>query len=67
MDSAQYASVIFNGTIEITEPVGTVSGEFIFLVLLGVALVGLFLFWAYGEVQKLAKARGFIRFKSSTK
>eukprot|EP00475_Leptophrys_vorax_P037368 TRINITY_DN6427_c0_g1_i1.p1 TRINITY_DN6427_c0_g1~~TRINITY_DN6427_c0_g1_i1.p1 ORF type:complete len:275 (+),score=37.34 TRINITY_DN6427_c0_g1_i1:97-921(+) len=50
-----FASVIFNSTIEIVEPLGYVSGESIFLVMLAAGLLALFGVWAYGQVDKMNK------------
>lgn len=55
VDSAPYMSVGYNGTIEITEPRGSISGESVFLLLLGTALLGLLGMWGYSQFQKLSK------------
>ncbi|MQM08125.1 hypothetical protein Taro_040976 [Colocasia esculenta] len=50
-----FQSTFYNGTIEVVEAGGLFNIESIFLVTLGAALVGLFILWAYGQVQNLSK------------
>lgn len=50
-----HSNVFYNGTVEVVEPSGILSGENAFLALLAIALLGLLGYWAYGQVQKLTK------------
>ncbi|CAA6655931.1 unnamed protein product [Spirodela intermedia] len=50
-----FQNTFYNGTIEVVEAGGFLSIESIFLVTLGAALVGLFVLWAYGQIQNLSK------------
>lgn len=55
LDNQLYKSVFYNGTVEVVEPSGFVSGETMFLVTLGLGLLGLLGMWAYAQVQKFSK------------
>ncbi|XP_008788635.1 translocon-associated protein subunit alpha [Phoenix dactylifera] len=55
IDQQPYQSVFYNGTIEVVEAGGFLSIESVFLVTLGVALLGLFGLWAYGQIQQFSK------------
>ncbi|KAM3212738.1 hypothetical protein ACQJBY_065658 [Aegilops geniculata] len=48
-------NVFYNGTIEVIEVGGLLSVESVFLITLGIALLGLLGLWAYGQVQQLSK------------
>uniref|UniRef100_A0A1D1ZLQ2 Translocon-associated protein subunit alpha n=1 Tax=Anthurium amnicola TaxID=1678845 RepID=A0A1D1ZLQ2_9ARAE len=50
-----FQSTFYNGTIEVVEAGGFFNVESVFLVTLGVALVGLFVLWAYGQLQNVSK------------
>jgi hypothetical protein len=54
-DGQLHSNVFYNGTVEVVEPSGILSGENAFLALLAIALLGLLGYWAYGQVQKLTK------------
>ncbi|WOL19126.1 hypothetical protein Cni_G27923 [Canna indica] len=55
IDQQPYHNVFYNGTIEVVEAGGVVSIESVFLVTLGIALIGLLGLWAYGQIQQLSK------------
>ncbi|THU73844.1 hypothetical protein C4D60_Mb04t27130 [Musa balbisiana] len=55
IDQQPYQNVFYNGTIEVVEAGGLLTIESVFLVTLGVALIGLLGFWAYGQIQQLSK------------
>ena len=55
LDNQLYKSVFYNGIVEVVEPSGFVSGETMFLVTLGLGLLGLLGMWAYAQVQKFSK------------
>ncbi|XP_020260513.1 translocon-associated protein subunit alpha-like isoform X2 [Asparagus officinalis] len=55
IDQHPYQSVFYNGTIEVVEAGGFLSVESIFLVTIGVALLGFLGLWAYGQIQNLSK------------
>ncbi|PKA56525.1 Translocon-associated protein subunit alpha [Apostasia shenzhenica] len=55
IDQHLYQNVFYNGTIEVIEASGFLTIESVFLVTLGVALVGLLGLWAYGWIQQLSK------------
>ncbi|MCO5568239.1 hypothetical protein L7F22_021935 [Adiantum nelumboides] len=55
VDGTPYRSVFYNGTIEVIEPSGFLSGETLFLVTLGLEMLGLLGMWLYGQFQKLSK------------
>ncbi|CAI7920899.1 unnamed protein product, partial [Closterium sp. NIES-53] len=48
-----HASLLINRTVEVLEPVGYVSGESVFLLLLAVGLLALLGVWAYGQITKM--------------
>ncbi|RWW46330.1 hypothetical protein BHE74_00047742 [Ensete ventricosum] len=55
IDQQPYQNVFYNGTIEVVEAGGVLTIESVFLVTLGVALIVLLAFWAYGQIQQLSK------------
>ncbi|XP_020092688.1 translocon-associated protein subunit alpha [Ananas comosus] len=55
IDQHPYQTVFYNGTIEVVEAGGFLSVESVFLITLGVALLGLFGLWAYGQIQQISK------------
>ncbi|RRT49350.1 hypothetical protein B296_00022166 [Ensete ventricosum] len=55
IDQQPYQNVFYNGTIEVVDAGGVLTIESVFLVTLGVALVVLLAFWAYGQIQQLSK------------
>ncbi|CAD6335377.1 unnamed protein product [Miscanthus lutarioriparius] len=55
IDQHPYQNVFYNGTVEVVEAGGLLSVESVFLITLGIALLGLFGLWAYGQVQQLSK------------
>jgi hypothetical protein len=55
IDQHPYQNVFYNGTVEVIEAGGLLSVESVFLITLGIALLGLFGLWAYGQVQQLSK------------
>ena len=55
VDEQAYRNVFYNGTIEVVEGSGFVSGETIFLVTLGMGMLGLLGMWAYGQFTKISK------------
>eukprot|EP00262_Sarcandra_glabra_P005308 TRINITY_DN16732_c0_g1_i1.p1 TRINITY_DN16732_c0_g1~~TRINITY_DN16732_c0_g1_i1.p1 ORF type:complete len:254 (+),score=43.06 TRINITY_DN16732_c0_g1_i1:143-904(+) len=55
VDQHPYQSVFYNGTVEVVEASGFLSIESVFLFTLGVALLGLFGLWIYGQIQHISK------------
>ncbi|KAI5072767.1 hypothetical protein GOP47_0012873 [Adiantum capillus-veneris] len=55
VDGTLHQSVFYNGTIDVTEPSGFLSGETLFLVTLGLGMLGLLGMWVYGQFQKISK------------
>ncbi|XP_010260152.1 PREDICTED: translocon-associated protein subunit alpha-like [Nelumbo nucifera] len=55
IDQQPFQSTFYNGTIEVVEAGGFLSVESVFLVTLGLALLGLFGLWMYGRIQQLSK------------
>jgi len=55
IDQHPYQNVFYNGTVEVVEAGGLLSVESVFLITLGIALLGLFGLWAYGQVQQFSK------------
>ncbi|CAH2061637.1 unnamed protein product, partial [Thlaspi arvense] len=55
VEGKAYQSVFYNGTIEVVESGGLLSGESVFLLTLGIALLLLLGLWAYSQVQRLTK------------
>ncbi|KAK1304159.1 Translocon-associated protein subunit alpha [Acorus calamus] len=55
IDQQPYQNVFYNGTIEVVEAGGFLSMESVFLLLLGVALLGFCGLWVYGQIQQLSK------------
>ncbi|KAL6963747.1 hypothetical protein U1Q18_034752 [Sarracenia purpurea var. burkii] len=55
IDENPYQSTFYNGTIEVTEAGGPLSIESVFLVSLGIALVGFLGIWIRSQIQHLSK------------
>ncbi|KAH7281957.1 hypothetical protein KP509_35G005100 [Ceratopteris richardii] len=55
VDGKPYQSIFYNGTIEVTEASGFLSGETLFLVTLSIGMLGVLGMWLYGQFQKLSK------------
>ncbi|KAJ0971022.1 hypothetical protein J5N97_018981 [Dioscorea zingiberensis] len=55
IDQQPYQNIFYNGTIEVVEAGNFLSIESVFLVTLGLALLGLFGVWAYSQVQHFSK------------
>ncbi|KAJ6843822.1 translocon-associated protein subunit alpha-like isoform X1 [Iris pallida] len=55
IDQHPYQTVFYNGTVEVFEAGGFLSIESVFLVTLGVALLGLLGLWAHGQIHNLTK------------
>ncbi|KAL3539059.1 hypothetical protein ACH5RR_002425 [Cinchona calisaya] len=55
IDQHPYQSTFYNGTIEVTEAGGPLSVESVFLVSLGIALVGFVVFWIRNQIQHWSK------------
>ncbi|CAL9060838.1 unnamed protein product [Musa banksii] len=55
IDQQPYQSIFYNGTVEVVEAGGFLSIESVFLVTLGVALIGFLGLWAYGQIQQFSK------------
>ncbi|ESQ46007.1 hypothetical protein EUTSA_v10000294mg [Eutrema salsugineum] len=55
VEGKAHQSVFYNGTIEVVESGGLLSGESVFLITLGIALLLLLGLWAYSQVQRLTK------------
>ncbi|WOK98223.1 translocon-associated protein subunit alpha [Canna indica] len=55
IEQQPYQNVFYNGTIEVAEAGGFLTIESVFLVTLGLALVGLLGLWVYGQIQQLSK------------
>ncbi|KAL1208208.1 Translocon-associated protein subunit alpha [Cardamine amara subsp. amara] len=55
VEGKPFQSVFYNGTIEVVESGGLLSGESVFLLTLGIALLLLLGLWAYSQVQRLTK------------
>ncbi|KAJ7524187.1 hypothetical protein O6H91_18G081000 [Diphasiastrum complanatum] len=55
VDDELHRTVFYNGTIEVVESSGFISGETVFLITLGLGLLGLFSMWIYGQFQRLSK------------
>ncbi|CAN6979773.1 unnamed protein product [Brassica rapa subsp. trilocularis] len=55
VEGKPFQSVFYNGTIEVVESGGLLSGESVFLITLGIALLLLLGLWAYSQVQRLTK------------
>lgn len=67
VDGNPYRSVFYNGTIEVTEASGFLSGETLFLVTLGLGMLGLLGMWVYGQFQKLSKTRRSKKVETGTR
>ena len=52
LNNQLHKSVFYNGILEVVEASGFVSGETLFLVTLGLGLLGLLGMWAYAQVQR---------------
>lgn len=55
IEQQAYQNIFYNGTIEVAEAGGFLSVESVFLVTLGLALIGLLGLWAYGQIQQFSK------------
>ncbi|KAF2322792.1 hypothetical protein GH714_030845 [Hevea brasiliensis] len=55
IDQHPYQSTFYNDTIEVVESGGFLSIESVFLVTLGIALLGLLGLWIHGQIQNLSK------------
>ncbi|XP_010472094.1 PREDICTED: translocon-associated protein subunit alpha [Camelina sativa] len=55
VEGKPFQSVFYNGTIEVVESGGLISGESVFLITLGIGLLLLLGLWAYSQVQRLTK------------
>eukprot|EP00249_Psilotum_nudum_P011041 c22933_g1_i1 orf=509-1333(-) len=55
VDDQLHRSVFYNGTLEVAEAGGFFSGETLFLITLGLGLLGLCGMWIYGQFQRLSK------------
>ncbi|KAL5985990.1 hypothetical protein ACLOJK_027980 [Asimina triloba] len=55
VDQQLHQSVFYNGTIEVVEAGGFLSMESVFLITLGIALLGLLGLWVHGQIQNLSK------------
>ena len=55
IDQNPYQSTFYNGTIEVTEVGGLLSVESVFLFCLGIALLGLLVFWIRSQIQNFSK------------
>lgn len=55
LNNQLHKSVFYNGTLEVVEASGFVSGETMFLVTLGLGLLGLLGMWVYAQVQRISK------------
>eukprot|EP01018_Ginkgo_biloba_P013463 Gb_35947 [translate_table: standard] len=55
VDEQLYQTVFYNGTIEVVEGSGILSIETVFLITLGLALLGLSGLWIYGQIQRFSK------------
>ena len=55
LNNQLHKSVFYNGTLEVVEASGFVSGETLFLVTLGLGLLGLLGMWVYAQVQRISK------------
>lgn len=55
IDQHMYQTVFYNGTVEVVEAGAFLSVESVFLVTLGIALIGLLGLWIYGQIQNLSK------------
>jgi len=66
VEGKPYQSVFYNGTIEVVESGGLLSGESVFLLTLGIGLLLLLGLWAYSQVQRLTKVNHWISFSGSS-
>ncbi|KAK1296400.1 Translocon-associated protein subunit alpha [Acorus calamus] len=55
IDQQPYQNIFYNGTIEVVEAGGFLSMESVFLIMLGIALLGFCGLWVYGQIQHLSK------------
>ncbi|BBN15589.1 translocon-associated protein subunit alpha [Marchantia polymorpha subsp. ruderalis] len=55
IDDQPHRTVFHNGTVEVIEAHGFFSGETLFLITLGMGLLGLGGMWLYGQAQKFSK------------
>ncbi|GBG72674.1 hypothetical protein CBR_g12244 [Chara braunii] len=61
VDGQPHSAVFYNGTIEIVEPSGVFSGETLFLVTLGIAVITLIGMWLHQQFQRFTKNQRSIR------
>lgn len=66
VEGKPYQSVFYNGTIEVVESGGLLSGESVFLITLGIGLLLLLGLWAYSQVQRLTKVNHWISFSDKS-
>uniref|UniRef100_A0A0C9S5W1 Translocon-associated protein subunit alpha n=1 Tax=Wollemia nobilis TaxID=56998 RepID=A0A0C9S5W1_9CONI len=55
LDEQLFETVFHNGTIEVVEASGVLSIETVFLITLGLALLGIFGLWIHGQIQQISK------------
>ncbi|KAH9307562.1 hypothetical protein KI387_035473, partial [Taxus chinensis] len=55
VDEQLFQTVFYNGTIEVVEAGGVISIETVFLITLGLALVGLLGVWVHGQIQRFSQ------------
>ncbi|KAJ3690735.1 hypothetical protein LUZ61_019899 [Rhynchospora tenuis] len=55
IDEHPYVSVFYNGSIEVIESGGFLSGESVFLLTLGIGLLALLGFWVNGQIHHFSK------------
>lgn len=55
LEGTLHASVLYNSTIDVIEPAGMVSGETIFLMMLGAGVLALVGMWASAQLETLSK------------
>lgn len=67
VDGSPYRSVFYNGTMEVTEASGFLSGETLFLVTLGLGMLGLLGMWVNGQFQKISKIRRSKKVETGTR
>lgn len=59
IDQHPYVSIFYNGTIEVVESGGFLSGESVFLITLGIGLLALLGFWVNGQIHHFSKVQTF--------
>ncbi|KAJ3692783.1 hypothetical protein LUZ60_011878 [Juncus effusus] len=55
IDQQPFVTVFYNGTVEVVESGGFLSGESVFLLALGAGLLAFLGFWLNGQIQHLSK------------